>query len=252
MPDEDEAAEGADEEAAENRSNKRWRERDSVLTCYTCNRHFESRKGLREHLLIHPNGRVMKCTYCGKGFDRPSQLELHIRIHTGSKPFSCKQCGHAFAAKSALRKHVDVHAKDKGKMFECAVCNKSFSRKEYLEEHIRTHTGNKPYECLICHKTFVGRTGLNHHRKTHADACQKKDSMCEVCGKSFTRHALWTHVKSHEKNHCCHHCNKCFSTASALRVHITGTHLGCRSYQCEICGKGFIQKNHLIRHMKVR
>ncbi|PNF25392.1 hypothetical protein B7P43_G09777 [Cryptotermes secundus] len=251
MPDEDGATEEAHDEAGENKPHKRWRDRDSVLTCYTCSENFESRKQLREHLIIHPNGRVMKCSYCGKGFDRPSQMKLHVRIHTGSKPFSCKQCGRAFAAKSALRKHADIHAKDKGRMFECAVCNKSFSRKEYLEEHIRTHTGNKPFECLICHKTFVGRTGLNHHRKTHADADEKKDSMCEVCGKSFTRHALWTHVKSHEKTHCCHHCNKCFSTASALRVHVTGTHLGCRSYQCEICGKGFIQKNHLIRHMKV-
>ena len=221
------------------------------MTCYTCNENFESRKHLREHLTVHPDGRIIKCNYCGKGFDRPSQMKLHLRIHTGSKPFSCKQCGRGFAAKSALRKHIDIHAKDKGKIYECAVCNKSFSRKEYLEEHIRTHTGTKPFECPICHKTFVGRTGLNHHKKTHVDGDEKKDSVCEICGKSFTRHALWTHVKSHEKTHRCSHCNKCFSTASALKFHITGTHLGCRSYQCEVCGKSFIQKNHLIRHMKV-
>ncbi|XP_069668751.1 uncharacterized protein [Periplaneta americana] len=246
-----EELETEEEEISENKTRKRLKDKEAVLMCYTCNGTFESRKQLREHLVFHPAGRIMKCSYCGKGFDRPSQMKLHIRIHTGSKPFVCKLCGRAFAAKSALRKHIDIHTEDKGKMFQCAVCSKSFSRKEYLEEHIRTHTGNKPFECPVCHKTFVGRTGLNHHKKTHADDDEKKDSMCEICGKSFTRHALWTHVKSHEKTHCCHHCNKCFSTASALRVHITGTHLGCRSYQCEICGKGFIQKNHLIRHMKV-
>lgn len=238
-----------DDENLNQMSKQMWEE--NKLTCQTCNKIFESRQQFREHLTIHPNARVIKCKFCDKGFDKPSQMKLHLRVHTGSRPFQCEVCGSRFAAKSALTKHSGIHEKDKSKTYVCDICKKSFSRKEYIEEHLRTHSGNKPYRCSICHKAFVGRTGLNHHMKTHDDTQVKKCTVCEICGKSFSRHALWTHMKSHNKSHSCEICGKRFATKTTLKMHVTGTHLGHMSHQCDICGKGFIQKNHLIRHLKV-
>ncbi|XP_049835558.1 uncharacterized protein LOC126279123 isoform X1 [Schistocerca gregaria] len=219
------------------------------LVCHSCNETFPNRQQFKQHLKIHPDAKMMKCKYCGKGFEKPSQMRLHIRIHTGSKPFQCDVCGMRFAAKSSLTKHRKTHTKDKSVLYACDVCNKSFSRKEYVTEHLRTHTGSKPYECSICHKAFVGRTGLNHHKKIHTDNNSRKSTVCEICGKNFTRHALWTHMKSHNKTHRCELCGNLFSTKTALKIHIAGSHLGHMSHQCDICGKGFMQKNHLLRHM---
>ncbi|XP_068087144.1 uncharacterized protein [Anabrus simplex] len=243
-------AEGDLEIQAVNQSTK-TSSSSTAQACYTCKELFPTRQLFREHLAVHPDGRTLRCKYCKKGFRKPSQMKLHLRTHTGERPFHCAKCGMSFAAKSALTKHLDTHLKDKGKIFVCDVCSKSFSRKEYLEEHIRTHTGSKPYVCPICQKTFVGRTGLNHHKKTHAAIDEKRSTVCEICGKSLTRHALWTHIKSHEKAHECEICHKFFATKTVLKIHVAGTHYGHRWHQCEICGKGFMQKYHLVRHMKV-
>ncbi|GLG94890.1 Protein glass, partial [Gryllus bimaculatus] len=170
-----------------------------TFECQTCNSKFTARWEFKLHLLDHPDGNVRQCKLCLKEFSRPSELQNHLRTHTGARPMQCETCGMCFISKNTLRKHEHTHTKKKTSEFECEVCKKTFSRKQYLQEHKRTHSGSKPYECDVCHKSFVGKTGLNHHKKIHKSADEKKSAMCDICGKSFTRHALWTHIKLHNK-----------------------------------------------------
>nr|CAD7428584.1 unnamed protein product [Timema monikensis] len=233
-----------------NKVEERQEVRSGADICQTCQLRFDSRSDFRKHLLVHPDGKMLRCEYCSKGFLKPSHLKIHLRSHTGARPFQCQSCGKHLISKSSLTKHLLTHKRNKEDMFACDICSKSFLTKEYLVEHIRVHTGSKPFQCSQCPMSFVGRTGLNHHVKKHAKGEDKNDTVCDICGKTLSRHALWGHIKTHKKMERCNICNKVFSTTTALKIHSRTSHLGQRDHQCEKCGKIFLQWSHLSRHIK--
>nr|CAD7396378.1 unnamed protein product [Timema cristinae] len=233
-----------------NKVEERQEVRSGADICQTCQLRFDSRSDFRKHLLVHPDGKMLRCEYCSKGFLKPSHLKIHLRSHTGARPFQCQSCGKHLISKSSLTKHLLTHKRNKEDMFACDICSKSFLTKEYLVEHIRVHTGSKPFQCSQCPMNFVGRTGLNHHVKKHAKGEDKNDTVCDICGKTLSRHALWGHIKTHKKMERCNICNKVFSTTTALKIHSRTSHLGQRDHQCEKCGKIFLQWSHLSRHIK--
>nr|CAD7407661.1 unnamed protein product [Timema poppensis] len=233
-----------------NKVDERQEVRSGADICQTCQLRFDSRSDFRKHLLVHPDGKMLRCEYCSKGFLKPSHLKIHLRSHTGARPFQCQSCGKHLISKSSLTKHLLTHKRNKEDMFACDICSKSFLTKEYLVEHIRVHTGSKPFQCSQCPMSFVGRTGLNHHMKKHAKGEDKNDTVCDICGKTLSRHALWGHIKTHKKMERCDLCGKVFSTTTALKIHSRTSHLGQRDHQCEKCGKIFLQWSHLSRHIK--
>nr|CAD7256674.1 unnamed protein product [Timema shepardi] len=233
-----------------NKVDERQEVRSGADICQTCQLRFDSRSDFRKHLIVHPDGKMLRCEYCSKGFLKPSHLKIHLRSHTGARPFQCQSCGKHLISKSSLTKHLLTHKRNKEDMFACDICSKSFLTKEYLVEHIRVHTGSKPFQCSQCPMSFVGRTGLNHHVKKHAKEEDKNDTVCDICGKTLSRHALWGHIKTHKKMERCDLCGKVFSTTTALKIHSRTSHLGQRDHQCEKCGKIFLQWSHLSRHIK--
>ncbi|XP_060697598.1 zinc finger protein Gfi-1b [Hemiscyllium ocellatum] len=60
-----------------------------------------------------------------------------------------------------------------------------------------------------------------------------------------------THYSSASSSYNCIKCNKVFSTAHGLEVHVRRSHSGIRPYACELCGKTFGHGVSLEQHMNI-
>ncbi|CAL9704052.1 unnamed protein product [Knipowitschia caucasica] len=148
-----------------------------------------------------------QCNVCNKKFERKQHLQNHVRIHTGENPYStapatkktveerfqCSICKKRLWSKYGLDVHVRTHTGERP--HSCPVCNKTFVQKGALIIHRRTHTGEKPYNCSTCEKTFTDKSSLNAHMKIHTG---KKPHVCPFCCKGFIRpRDLDIHIKMH-------------------------------------------------------
>ncbi|XP_037042763.1 zinc finger protein 568-like isoform X2 [Bradysia coprophila] len=149
------------------------RGKSTTYACPECDREFNFKCHLIEHLRIHSGEKPFKCGECGSSFSQKISLTVHKRIHTGAKPFECRICNVAFCQKSNLSHHLLIHTNERP--FSCDICKQSFRRKEALSDHMNIHSGNRPHKCNVCQKTFRQRQGLSKHRKVHA-APRKKSS----------------------------------------------------------------------------
>ncbi|XP_053287791.1 POZ-, AT hook-, and zinc finger-containing protein 1 isoform X1 [Pleuronectes platessa] len=194
-----------------------------------------SHSGLAENGLQLPGGlsmdnprkrertrRHVGCDICGKVFRDVYHLNRHKLSHSGEKPYACHVCGLRFKRKDRMSYHVRSHDGSVGKPYVCQSCGKGFSRPDHLNGHIKqVHTTERPHKCQICNASFATRDRLRSHLACHEDKIP-----CKVCGK-FLRAAYMTdHLKKHSEgtHNYCGICNKGFSTASYLKVHIKTHH----------------------------
>uniref|UniRef100_A0A8B9RJG2 POZ/BTB and AT hook containing zinc finger 1 n=1 Tax=Astyanax mexicanus TaxID=7994 RepID=A0A8B9RJG2_ASTMX len=166
--------------------------------------------------------RHVGCDLCGKVFRDVYHLNRHKLSHSGEKPYACPVCGLRFKRKDRMSYHVRSHDGSVGKPYVCQSCGKGFSRPDHLNGHIKqVHTTERPHKCQICNASFATRDRLRSHLACHEDKIP-----CQVCGK-FLRAAYMTdHLKKHSDgpHNYCNICNKGFSTASYLKVHVKTHH----------------------------
>ncbi len=104
----------------------------------------------------------------------------------------------------------------------CGPCNKVFNKACYLTQHNKTfHSGEKPYKCQKCGKRFPCGQSHEEHIAKHG---AKKPFKCD-----------------YDK------CDKSFNHKTDLRRHMC-LHTGSKPYTCTICNKGFIRKDHMVKH----
>ncbi|CAL1285887.1 unnamed protein product [Larinioides sclopetarius] len=117
------------------------------------------------------------------------------------------------------------HLQESGLLSFCRFCSYSTAYKGNLKTHMLVHTGERKYACNICQKSF---------------------SLKEPESGTVT-------LQTTEMGVAYHHCSYCsYSTPykTTLKNHLR-LHTGERPYSCTTCGKTFIQKANLRRHMLV-
>jgi KRAB domain-containing zinc finger protein len=237
--------------------------------CNICDKVFDSRYGLKRHMLSHTDERKFECTVCGLRFKQSAHLKGHIATHERINHISitkqqktesllnpvipCKKCQYVFRTKAELKSHLlesandSIHRLEQTNEFRCRRCDKYFDSKFDLESHNRFHVDEREHECTVCEMRFKKSSHLKSHMCTHLKLIDSS------CSKTYV-------IDGTEKTLFeCKECKMEFVTKQDLKMHIlgrAGDDLHAQpelvtSYQCEICDAVFTGNSGLHNHQRV-
>ncbi|KAF6206355.1 hypothetical protein GE061_017588 [Apolygus lucorum] len=226
---------------------------DVSPTCYQCTicrTFFSHSNTARSHEFCGSGEKPFKCKLCNKGFVKKCDRDNHYRIHTGERPFACSLCDKTFQLKHKLSRHIRSHTGIKGD-FECSKCQRSFICKEALRKHeVSKHT-SEVTKCKKCKKAFENKEGRSRHKCSQK--IRKKELVCEICGKRFSRNwNLTVHQRIHkgQRPYSCHICKKTFRHRQHAERHFA-KHQPVAEFECTLCNQPFGRKDNMIRHIKL-
>ncbi|XP_013089835.2 zinc finger protein 62 homolog isoform X1 [Biomphalaria glabrata] len=192
------------------------------------------------------------------------QSDKSCACYLKTKRFACNMCAKTFTDLQSMRTHVFTHTGEK--TFQCDLCEKQFTHLRLLKSHKLIHSSEKPFVCNICGEGFKQTHVCRSHKyRKHKDLIQKrvrqkglknmrkgKRFFCNICDKTFSESYSW---KVHQLMHTqeplpCVECgqkkhNKSSSCSLNLYTHL----LIDKRFSCTFCGKKFIEKYTLKRHI---
>lgn len=125
---------------------------ESQYRCFRCNKCFQSNYNFTVHLrkmFCEENKdsatgvRLFRCTYsnCEKVFQSRSDLVDHISLHKMDKKHRClwRGCEKRFKFKKNLLNHMMISHRDRKYTCSWADCNMSFARLIHLQKHLQDH-----------------------------------------------------------------------------------------------------------------
>ncbi|KAK7091024.1 hypothetical protein V1264_010742 [Littorina saxatilis] len=258
------------------------------LTCLICSKTFVNIYRLKRHVASHGNARPFKCEVCEKAFKQSGHRNEHRLTHNAAKrSFLCNVCGVVISSRSSFRYHILSHRQLGACGIDTASCEISCTDGRTLRED-KSAPGNESvpvsfmegvtvaaYDCPHCLDRFATAQSLNCHLETHQEVesrCHVQPFTCSECGRSFTyRHNLEKHRECHESSetradnyrrkvkdaidagkphYVCDSCGKVYLRKETLSKHIK-THLGLKPFACDVCEKTFTQKVHLTVHSRL-
>ncbi|CRK96934.1 CLUMA_CG010316, isoform A [Clunio marinus] len=138
--------------------------------CNVCNKKFQKRSNLIDHLRLHANVKVFSCEYCEKSFVQAGNYKAHLRTHTKEKPYACEYCNKAYSQSSSLKIHIRSHTQEKN--YICEVCDKAFTNSSDLGKHKLIHDPVKKFRCDECNRHFTQKIHLRKHLHKHHPAVE--------------------------------------------------------------------------------
>jgi transcription elongation factor Elf1 len=189
--------------------------------------------------------KLYECDICSKkDFQSRSRLKTHRLIHTNERNFICGTCDASFKTMNCLKNHMRLH---NNIFYYCDLCPSKFKGKHELRCHIdAVHLLKKDFVCKICGKAFSRDKTLRQHMMYHIN---NRNVTCEICGyKTINRPKMTRHMKSHtgERNYSCPICGKKFLYSYNVSSHIRHVHnhekrptTNEEKLTCQICGQKF-------------
>ena len=110
------------------------------------------------------------------------------------------------------------------------------------------------YCCSFCSYKSKNKSLMTTHIQIHSSV---NSFQCEICQKCYSSaSSLRIHERIHfgKKPYKCYECNFCnssFTTVSDLKHHLR-THSGRKPYKCNICNSSFSRKQNLDFHIRTQ
>merc|ERR1712223_1571353 len=235
------------------------------LKCQICNKTFEKRRYLMDHLRRVHNSAIHKCPGCDTRFKYREEMVSHQA-----------QCQQLSQIRPAEKEDVsdDVPPKNpimprKRRSNQCLQCDRYFLTQALLLKHQRLHhmtdsnmhkalaeeeedetKAESPVCCPVCKIVINNDYALAIHQGSVHGV--ERPWECKMCGKNFARHLeLDNHRRVHsgEKPFQCDVCGARFNQKQNLHTHVRHVHLGERRYSCTECGAKFRRKRLLDCHV---
>lgn len=113
---------------------------------------------------------TINCKFCDIVFHSPYQYYKHCKttLHDKNSPeisqLVCENCGKQFTKKYVLEQHLKRFHGTKHTKFSCKYCDYQTQFKPNLERHMNIHfSDKKQFMCDHCGKTFSNIGGLTDH-----------------------------------------------------------------------------------------
>ena len=257
--------------------------------CDICGKELSHLSSLRRHVkFMHEGLRPFVCEEagCGKTFKIRLALRIHSIVHTSESKYKCKYpgCTKIYRNPNSLSAHKRKHDTSYKPRYACntAGCNKVYRSETAYRMHVRTHTNPGINVCSVCGKALADSHSLARHMGTHSG---RRTVACLTCGKKFySDYYLRLHQRYHvvgKRIRCTHSdCDATFHYPCNLRHHIEKIHGGVngtetqskitaksienapvatsntslekkRTLECEYCGKMFMWRRNIVKHMSV-
>ncbi|KAI8426996.1 hypothetical protein MSG28_014645 [Choristoneura fumiferana] len=231
----------------------------SPTYCNICRLDLKTLEHLTQHNSVSHGieGNFYKCFGCEKRFkSRKTRIGHEINFCKGLKDgYRCMVCERCLPKRRMYEAHMRDHRDNVAielpdKLFKCKQCCISFKTREGLKEHVSKHGNEKKnYVCESCGRVFTRQDYLHKHKLTHTGT---KQHVCPHCGfRSTQRSSLTVHIRKHtgERPYSCDMCPQRCISSSNLRAH-RRRHLGLKKFECTICDKKFGYKVSLDEHIE--
>ena len=231
------------------------------LLCEICECVFPSKEEYKRHMFQQHSQNKLYCWKCGDVFDALIQLESHRRTihgkgrahHSKFKLIACHMCGKLICKSSfsahMKRGHTNANPNES---YICQICGLQYLTKSYFINHMREHEGLKRITCNVCNQVFMTEESLESHKLTHPAV--DRPYKCRYCDATYRKN---NHRKKHEntrhiRNYSakCPVCGKKFLDRQHLKVHSV-VHTKERRFSCTVCDMRFTQSSSLARHKKI-
>ncbi|XP_048391224.1 zinc finger protein 142 isoform X2 [Stegostoma tigrinum] len=188
-------------------------EMEELYCCQQCNKSFENRSLLTDHLQCHALD--TKCALSIRHKDEGRSPAKRPRISCRKQVTSSEENGLSLAI-------ANIGAWEK---YPCPVCGEVFGQLQALQEHVVTHNGD---QVEICNGGQPGQMGASCNAK--AVPCAYRN-----CGLMFQSSA---DMEEHRREHypfCCDQCDFACSSAKLLTQHKKRGRLKGKKFTCKLC-----------------